>query len=115
MTFETALTDTFMKEAKRLSKKYPSLKGEIAEFCAVLAENPRAGTPLGNSCFKNRLAIRSKGRGKSGGARIITMVSEKIMRVYILTIYDKSEHSTISDRDIQTIISGISDTHVIEI
>lgn len=108
MIFETALTDIFMKEAKRLAKKYPSLKGEIIEFRSTLNENPRSGIPLGNSCFKNRLAIKSKGKGKSGGMRIITQVSEKTMRVYLLTIYDKSEQNTISERDIQSIISGIS-------
>ena len=60
---------------KRRVKKIPSLKIEIARLIADLQENPSTGTALGNDCYKIRLAIASKGKGKSGGARIITYFS----------------------------------------
>lgn len=59
------------------------------------------GTPLGNECYKIRLAIRSKGQGKSGGARVITHVWVSETTVFLLSIYDKSEAETISDKDLK--------------
>lgn len=74
MSVEIIASHNFRKEAKRLLKKYPSLKGELQNLNALLAENPTSGTPLGHNCYKIRLAIKSKGKGKSGGAKVITHV-----------------------------------------
>lgn len=57
-----------------LTKKYRSLKSELENLGKELSENPTSGTPLGNDVYKVRLAISSKGKGKSGGARVITCV-----------------------------------------
>lgn len=65
------------------------------------------GKPLGKGCYKIRLAIAAKGKGKSGGARIITCVVATDREVYLATIYDKSEQSNISDKRLQEIIAGI--------
>jgi hypothetical protein len=100
MSFEIVPTAVFMKEARRLAKKYPSLKDEIAEFRRGLAGNPRMGVPLGSSSFKNRLAIKSKGKGKSGGARVITCVYVDQSQVFLLTIYDKAELDTITANEL---------------
>ena len=62
----------FEKEAERLMKKYRFLVGELRELREGLRQNPTMGTPIGGSCYKIRLAIKSKGKGKSGGARVIT-------------------------------------------
>lgn len=62
------------------------------------------GTPLGRDCFKVRLAIRSKGKGRSGGARIITCVKLVRNTVILLSIYDKSDMDTISDHEIKWLI-----------
>jgi mRNA-degrading endonuclease RelE of RelBE toxin-antitoxin system len=74
MSYKIELTDNFKKEAKKLIKKYASLHTEIAELGKELAENPTMGTPLGNDVYKIRLAIASKNKGKSGGARVISFV-----------------------------------------
>jgi hypothetical protein len=58
------------------------------------------GIPIGNDCYKIRMAITSKGKGKSGGARIITHVLVKKENIYMLSIYDKSEVENITDADI---------------
>jgi hypothetical protein len=75
MAYEIYTIDYFDKQFKRLLKKYPSLKSEITELINSLKNNPSLGTSLGNNCYKIRLAISSKGKGKSGGARVITFVT----------------------------------------
>lgn len=112
MSVEIIVSRHFQKEAKRLLKKYPSLKKELERLHAELEANPTAGTPLGQSCYKIRIAIQSKGKGKSGGARAITHVLVAIQpsetqRVYLLTIYDKSEMDSISDQDVKNLIKEV--------
>ena len=68
------LSGKFEKEAKRLIKKYQSAAGEIAGLIAELKLTPNLGTPIGRQCYKIRLSIKSKGKGKSGGARVITCI-----------------------------------------
>ncbi len=65
------------------------------------------GTPLGNDTFKLRLAVKSKGKGKSGGVRIISFKIDRNKEVYLLTIYDKSEIASVDDRAIKFIIRQI--------
>ena len=72
MSFNVELSDHFKKEAKRLSKKYRSLKTELGVLFEELELNPTLGTALGSDVYKIRLAVASKGKGKSGGARVIT-------------------------------------------
>ena len=72
MSFSVKTILVFEKQAKRLIKKYPSLKTELITLIATLKVNPSHGTALGKDCFKIRISIASKGKGKSGGARIIT-------------------------------------------
>ena len=101
MSYSIEVTKLFEKQLKRLAKKFPSLKMEFAGLVSTLKENPEQGKNLGNNCYKIRLAIASKGKGKSGGARVITYVQVIQTKVYILSIYDKSEQSNITDKDLQ--------------
>jgi len=71
MNYKVIPIEKFKKEAKRLIKKYSSLKAELGEIAQELCYNPFKGTDLGHHTFKVRLAIKSKGKGKSGGARVI--------------------------------------------
>lgn len=89
-------------------KKYRSLKAEFTEFINELQENPTTGTPIGMNCYKIRLAIASKGKGKSGGARIITNVYVAGKVVYLLSIYDKSEQDSISDKELKALLISIN-------
>jgi mRNA-degrading endonuclease RelE of RelBE toxin-antitoxin system len=107
MIFSVIPSEKFKKEAKRLLKKFPSLKQELAGLSKVLSKLPETGTPLGNNTFKIRLAIKSKGKGKSGGARVITYVFASNREVYLLTIYDKSEFDIIDDKTIKQIIATL--------
>ncbi len=75
----------------------------------LLARKPNTGISLGNNCYKIRIAIASKGKGKSGGARIITHLYVTRNTVYLLTIYDKSEQENINDQKILDLLTNIKD------
>ena len=116
MKVEIRVAENFKKEAKPLLKKYPSLKSELASLEKDLLLNPTLGTSLGNHIYKIRLAIKSKGRGKSGGARIISSLEiefftgdpfEQQTVVNLISIYDKSELPNLSDVEIQRIIKNL--------
>lgn len=100
MSYSIEITALFEKQIKRLTKKFPSLKKEYSQLLTLLQQNPRHGTAIGNNCYKIRLAIASKGKGKSGGARVITHVQITKTTIYLLSIYDKSEQSDIADNDL---------------
>jgi len=108
MNYSIVPTDKFKKEAKRLIKKYPSLKSELAILNRDLSKDPKTGTPLGNDAYKIRLAIKSKGKGKSGGARVITYIITENSEVYLLTIYDKAELDTIDDKALKNLIKHLN-------
>jgi hypothetical protein len=76
-----------------------------------LSNTPETGTPLGNDTYKIRLAIKSKGKGKSGGGRVITYVVKDNKEVYLLTIYDKSEFENIDDKTLKNIIQSLKLDH----
>lgn len=109
MSYKLAVTEPFEKEAKRLRRKYPSLKGELESLFKSLMETPTQGDALGKSCYKVRLAVKSKGKGKRGGARVTTHVHVTETRVYLLDIYDKSEQDTISEKELDALLELIND------
>ncbi|MCA0396571.1 MAG: type II toxin-antitoxin system RelE/ParE family toxin [Bacteroidetes bacterium] len=100
MSYNVLATAFFERELKALAKKHRSLKKDLAALVEQLEQQPTTGTDLGNNCYKIRLAITSKGKGKSGGARIITHVQVTNTTVYLLAIYDKSDLDNISDNTI---------------
>ena len=110
MDFKIVPSDTFIKELKRLSKKYPSLKQKIKELSKDLLNKPRTGTPLGHNCYKIRVSTPDKPGGKSGGFRIITYLVVQNEIIFLLSIYDKSEVSTLKDWEIKKIIKALDKT-----
>ncbi|MBQ9641817.1 MAG: addiction module toxin RelE [Bacteroidaceae bacterium] len=100
----------FALNLRRLSKKYRSLQSDYARLLDELEGNPYLGTDLGDGVRKVRMAIASKGKGKSAGARVITYVIEERedeIIIHLLTIYDKSEIENVSDQFIRTLIKQI--------
>ncbi len=117
MKTEIRVTNNFSKRAKSLIKKYPSLINELEALEKDLTSNPQLGTPLGSNSYKIRLSIKSKGKGKSGGARVITHIDGEIVAmvekstnekitVYLLTIYDKAETASISTKELKELIKN---------
>lgn len=107
MNFSIELSDKFQRQAKRLFKKYPSLKQELSVLRNELETNPFQGDSIGHDCYKIRIAIASKGKGKSGGGRVISHVLVKDEVVYLLSIYDKSEQGSVSDSDLLDLLATI--------
>ena len=107
MSYNVLTIPPFDRQLKKLVKKYPSLKSEFADLLESLEEEPQQGISLGNSCYKIRISISSKGKGKSGGARIITnfVIDDSI--VYLMSIYDKSEKESITDKELETLLKFV--------
>jgi hypothetical protein len=111
------VTKVFKKQAKPLLKKYASLSGELEQLNNDLSKNPYLGTEIMPGVYKIRLAIKSKGKGKSGGARVISfhpgeaylvgIIETRKKEEYIvdlISIYDKSDVESISDMEIRRLI-----------
>lgn len=93
---EIIATIAFLKSAKPLAKRYKSFNEDYKVLIEELTANPKMGTDLGEGYRKVRMAIRSKGKGKSGGSRVITLdMVERNGNLYLLYIYDKSEADNI--------------------
>ena len=108
MSYKVLSTPTFQKDTKRLLKKYPSLKSDLLLLVQSLETQPIQGIPLGNNLYKIRLSISSTGKGKSGGARVISLVKVIREEVFLVTIYTKSERSSISKDDLERMLSDLS-------
>lgn len=103
-------TEEFLRQAKRLAKRYRSLPDDINSLQHELIENPEIGVSLGGGKRKIRLGAKSKGEGKRGGLRVITMnvvIEFSDTCVNLLTIYDKKEISNVSDKYIDQIIKSL--------
>lgn len=103
-------TEEFLCQAKRLAKRYRSLADDINSLQHELMDNPEIGVSLGGGKRKIRLGAKSKGVGKRGGLRVITLnvlVEMSDTCVNLLTIYDKKEVSNVSDKYIDQIIKNL--------
>lgn len=115
VTVRVALS--FKRQAKPLIKKYPSLIKELSKLELDLKENPKIGIPLGYDSYKIRLAIKSKNKGKSGGLRVISHLETEILSftefdnehitVILISIYNKSETATITNKELKDLINSI--------
>lgn len=112
MSFKIVPIHSFLKEVKHLSKKHPSLKDDLRNLGAELTLNHKLGTPIGRNWYKVRLQISSKGKGKSGGARVIThlIVTIEDETLYLLKIYDKADQDNISETELKQLLAGIKST-----
>ena len=104
MSYSVKSLEVFERQARKLSKKYSSLKSDLLELVQQLRQNGEQGSSLGNNCYKIRLAITSKNKGKSGGARVITNIAVEERIVYLLSIYDKSDKDILSDKELQELL-----------
>lgn len=109
MSYNILTIAPFDRQLKKLAKKYPSLKAEFSALLDTLENNPEQGVPIGKNCFKIRIAIASKGKGKSGGARLITNIVVMNNTVYLLSIYDKSEKETLSLKELEQLLALIEE------
>ena len=111
MEVEIKVGQEFKRQFKQLAKKYHSLPSDFSVWKKNIQQDPLVGDDLGGGVRKIRMAIASKGKGKSGGARILTLnvnVSEDGLNVVLLTIYDKNEISNVKDGFIKYLIDNLA-------
>lgn len=109
MKYRLKVVGNFNRESKRLIRKYPSLRLEIEDLGNELIINPFHGTPIGKGFYKIRVAIKSKGKGKRAGARVISFIKVVKETVYLVSIYDKSEKTDISGEELNNLLGEIED------
>ena len=112
MANKIVVCDSFRKQAKKLSKRYRSLPADIQKIADSLKLDAKLGTPLGGNAYKIRIAISSKKKGKSGGARMISYAYIENETVYLLTIYDKSEIEDLSDTELKLLIQDLEKRNI---
>ena len=111
MIVDIRLGEEFKRQFKRLKKKYPSLTDDLKIFSLDLRANPQQGVSLGARLYKVRMAIAAKGKGKSGGARVITyrlLATQERIEITLLTIYDKNEIDNLSDDYLRSLVKDLS-------
>ena len=111
MSFEISTIENFDRQAKRLAKHYASFRDDYKTLLEDLRKEPMAGSDLGGGIRKVRMAIASKGKGKSGGARVITynvkqLVGDEVL-ITLMTIYDKSDIDNVSDAYLRSLVDEI--------
>ena len=101
----------FAKDVKRLAKKYKSLVSDLKSVLSEIQNDPDFGVDLGHGVRKVRLSISSKGKGKRGGARILSykriVVNDNYIKIVLLTMYDKNAIENVSDDYIRYLINNI--------
>ena len=110
MSFKIIPTPTFAKSLKSLAKRHKSMKADMKAFVEELERNPMQGVELTTGIRKIRMSIKSKGGGKSGGARVITynvLATEQDGEVYLLEIYDKSEYTSVKEEILKSMIKDL--------
>jgi hypothetical protein len=110
MANEVIITPYFEARYKRLAKKFVSLEADMDNLVNQLTEVPVIGQSLGTGLYKIRLAVESKGGGKSGGFRVITYLVNQTNEgtdIYLITIYDKSEESSINKDKLHKLVKEI--------
>ena len=110
MNYDVKTSSYFDAEAKRLAKHYPSFKSDYQDFVKSLKKNPFQGDDLGNGVRKIRMQITSKGKGKAGGARVITLnylINEENMDIYLLLIYDKKQADNFNPAALKAVLKEI--------
>jgi hypothetical protein len=112
MKIHFVVTLKFDRSYKKLKKKYASIKSDVEYFKEEFSENPQLGIDLGGGYRKVRMAIQSKNKGKSGGARIITYkmsVANNAVTIVLVDIYDKSEQEALPEWEYHTILNEFLD------
>jgi mRNA-degrading endonuclease RelE of RelBE toxin-antitoxin system len=107
MSYNILSIPPFDRQLKRLAKKYPSLKSDFSALLDTLQSKPKQGKAIGKSCYKIRLAIASKAKGKSGGGRVITNIVVSQKTVFLLSIYDKSDKENLFEKEIEELLKFV--------
>ena len=90
MSYEVLVVDEFKKDIKKLLKKYKNIKSDILDLIQKLEKDYKIGIDLGTNLYKIRVKNSDIG-SKSGGYRVIYYVKLPNNKIYLLTIYSKTQ------------------------
>lgn len=110
MKYEILVSSYFKAEVKRLAKRYESFADDLESLEKSLLKNPLQGTELSPGIRKIRMSIKSKSKGRSGGARVITFTysnTEEIGKIVLLLLYDKSDSSGVNVSIVKKIVKEL--------
>ena len=107
MSYKIIPSDEFKKNVKSLKKRYKNIKQDIECLAEELVKNPFMGTELGNNTYKVRIKNSNNNKGKSAGYRVITYIIDEESKIYLVTIYSKSEQDNIIDTALKKLIGGL--------
>ena len=95
--------DSFLKEAKQLSKKFKLLKSDLKQAVEEIETKNDFGVYLGFNLFKKRVKDSSIPTGKSGEFRVI-IYQQIENKIVLISIYSKTEKENLSDEELSEII-----------
>ncbi len=82
-------TESFLKTASAAGMS----QGEIEKVVDTIAANPRAGDEIVGTGGCRKVRVAGRGKGKSGGYRVITFFSGPGIPVFLLYAYSKGDRS----------------------
>lgn len=71
-------------------------EGERDAVVEMIANRPEAGDEIGGTGGARKVRFAGRGKGKSGGYRVITFYSGKEVPVFLLAVYSKGEKANLS-------------------
>lgn len=97
-----------MPEFIRCAKKLNLLDEEREQIVDLIAAQPNSGDEISGTGGMRKLRFGGKGKGKSGGYRVITFFTGPDIPVFLVTIYGKSqkENITEAEKKIMKTLSG---------
>jgi len=104
------VSQLFKRKVKPLSKKYHTLRESIDELGEALIKGPYLGESYGGNIYKVRLSDKSKGKGKSGGFRILYYLAIQQGNdtiIILITILNKGEINTIKKTDAEYLLTQV--------
>ena len=81
----------FIKKSKDIL-----LKEERDELLYYLSSNPKSGSLMQGTGGVRKLRWAAKGKGKSGGSRVIYFFYNETIPLFLLTIFGKNEKANLS-------------------
>jgi mRNA-degrading endonuclease RelE of RelBE toxin-antitoxin system len=106
MSYSLVVLPTFSIKLKKLAKKYKNIKFDLQILQEELLSNPKAGIALQRNCYKIRVAYSSTSTGKSGGFRVIYYFIDNNNRIFLMSIYSKTQKENLSDNELLELLKA---------
>ena len=98
-------TPAFLGDARSLGLSY----GERLAIVTWIAGNPQAGDVIEGTGGARKVRFAGRGKGKSGGCRVITFFSGTDIPVFLLNIFAKNEKIDLASKERRVLKSTLVD------